>query len=341
MMTGSCGETVMMATLTGDHCNGEYLGMLARSGVKGVRINSAHVTPDELKRMVEAVRLHAPGVGVLMDTKGPELRLNAPEGAFELAEGDEVEIARGKGQSDSRRLLLDTDVELTDFGTMEKVEIDDGRIVLSVDSAREDRVTARVERGGMIDSRKTLSMPEGVLMSLPAVSERDRLSIAAGLEAGIDMIAHSFVRSAADVEAVRRACGESGIEIFAKIECRRAVEKAEEICAAADGLLVARGDLGSQISLSMIPVVQLRLLQLCRRMGKRSMIATQIMESTLVRAVPTRSDLSDVALGVMEGADWLLLCNETAQTDTPWECIGWMRATIDDVTKNGMRCLIG
>lgn len=332
--------TGIMATVTAERCHREFLESLRSRGMSSVRINSAHVTPEVLERMCGEIRSAVPGVRILMDTKGPEIRTTACAVPIQLNEGDRVTLSGGT--ADSTAELISVNVDGLEDSVNEGMEIllDDGAIALHVESVREDMINTRVTRGGMLDARKTVSVPGARLPQLPAVSRRDAVNLDAAVRVGIDMVAHSFVRSAADVEAVRGHITGSGIELYAKIECREGVENMESILRAADGLLVARGDLGTQVSLWDIPAIQYRAIRECRRACKPSIVATQILQSMMHSSVPTRAEVCDIALAVMEGADTLLLCGETAVGEYPAECIDVMRRTIESVTRNNLRCKI-
>lgn len=304
-----------------------------------VRINSAHIEPQTLRRMVELVRSVDPEIAILMDTKGPELRTTEVACPITLPEGGEVVFGYGTAASTAERLLCAAAADIADYiDAGDLLRIDDGAIEMeAVEKKPDGLVRCRITRGGVLDARKTIALAGGKMPPLPAVSERDRINILAGVEVGIDMIAHSFVRSADDVEAVRGLIEGTGIELFAKIECRQAIGRMEEIAGAADGLLVARGDLGTAIDVAEIPIVQYRALSLCRRMKRRSIVSTQILQSMISAPVPTRAEVSDIALAVMEGAGTLLLCGETARGRYPEECVSVMRRTIDAVESASLK----
>ena len=262
-----------MATVADDRCTREFVERLHSLGMEGVRINSAHVSPQTMREMIALIRSVSPSITILIDTKGP--------------------------------------------GT---------------------RVKARLVKAGNLDSRKTLNIPGTEIPPLPAVSPRDLLSLRAAVEAGADIVAHSFVRSAADVLAVREVIAGSSVRLYAKIECREGVENIPSILEVSDGLLVARGDLGAQIDPADIPAVQLQALSLCHAAGKPSIVATHILQSMMQNPSPTRAELSDIALGVMEGASWLLLTGETARGEYPGECIDIMRRTIAATVNANLSC---
>lgn len=337
-------RTHIMATVAdnfgGCTTRSEFIKMLWRCGATAVRINSAHTRPEMIAGFVGDVRAAAPEMKILMDTKGPEMRTTRVATPVPLAEGTAVIIrscADADRLSDARNIHVAAR-DLHKFITAgEKVMLDDGAIEIEVTAISGDgAISGRVIRGGVLDSRKTVTLGNGVIPPLPPVSERDRQFIRAAVDAGIDMIAHSFVRSAADVEAVRALTAGSGISVYAKIECREALDRLDEIILAADGILVARGDLGTAIPLYDLPMVQFGVMRECRAAGKPTIVSTQILQSMIDNPAPTRAEVNDIALAVMEGADMLLLCGETAQGRYPLQCVGMMRDVIESVENEGL-----
>lgn len=332
-------RTTVMASVASDRCTPGHIAEMRGAGMESVRINSAHVTPDEMAHMVETIRGVDPDIKILIDTKGAEVRTTAPKtvpAAF--TEGAIVSLSADTSHTTSSHIGVRADISSVAEGT--RILIDDGAIELNVTDNRGQQLTARVIRGGIIDAAKTITFVGAVLPGLTAVTERDRLAIATAKKLDIDMIAHSYVRSAADIEAVRRELGDSPITLYAKIETKAATECIGEILAAADGLLVARGDLGTQIPLEALPAVQFKALKACRAAGKPSIVATQILASMMDSPSPLRAELSDIALAVMEGADCLLLTGETARGNYPAETVGMLRRVIEYTTSQGLRCLI-
>lgn len=334
-----------MATVADNRCTPEFIRSLHAAGMDSVRINSAHVTPESISRIVSVIHAEAPGVKILMDTKGPEIRTTV------LADGcgDSIEIRRG-----DRFVICSSVAEPCAAGIINvaapeihkyiapgmSVLIDDGDIELRVSEVDGRCVKAEAVRGGNLGSRKTVAIPGVELPPLPAVSDRDRTNIAAARCAGIDMIAHSFVRDAADIRALRAELEGSDIKVYAKIECVEAVENMEEILSVSDGLLVARGDLGTAVPLSDLPALQYRILRLCAAAGKPSIVSTQMLHSMIEHPQPTRAEVSDIALAVMEGATTLLLTGETAQGKYPVEAVAMMKATVESTEKASLRCIL-
>ncbi len=331
-------RTNIMATVADTRCTPEFVSMLHGAGMDSVRINSAHVNPQSIASMVKIIREAAPGVRILMDTKGPEIRTTNVDSRF----GEAIAVAEGSrwniGSSVDSPCISDTI-----YVAMEAVHryvkpgmtvlVDDGDLEFLVEEVKDDHLVASAQRSGSLGSRKTVAIPGVELPPLPAVSERDRINIAAACEVGIDVIAHSFVRDAKDIEALRSVITNPSIEVYAKIECAEAVENMEEILEVSDGLLVARGDLGTAFPLPQIPMLQLRILHLCHEKGKGSIVSTQMLHSMISKPQPTRAEVSDIALAVMEGADTLLLTGETAQGAYPRAAVEVMRLTIEDTER--------
>lgn len=324
--------TRVMATLTPHRCTSAMVKRLHQAGMAGVRINSAHTTPDSFRRMVSVIRAVDPSIAILVDTKGPEVRTTAfpqADTEVELSQGDVIEILEGSEPCSGSSIYIGVHGIGDTLRRAPRVLIDDGAIELEAIEPADSGVRARVIRGGTLGSRKTVALPGMELPPMPAVTEADRQAIALAVELGIDIIAHSFVRTAADVEAVRALLGETGIQLYAKIETRSALDNLDSIVAAADGLLVARGDLGTNIPLAAIPEAQYRVASAGCRARKPVMISTQILHTMESAPTPTRAEMSDVALAVMERAEWILLCGETARGTYPEECVMAARRAIE------------
>lgn len=320
-----------MATVTDLRCDRHFLTSLRRAGMDSVRINSAHVDGKGLRRIIRAVREHVPGTAILMDTKGSEIRTTQLSGTLEsvtLAVGDVVRLAECAA-TDSSVIGIAVEGVCSALRKGHRVVLDDGAMELTVRHADGAVAEAVVTLGGELGSRKTVNLPDTDLPPIPAVSERDRCAIEVAVEERIDMIAHSFVRCAADVEAVRALTAGSDIRIFAKIECREAIRNFNGILEAADGILVARGDLGTQIDVATIPAVQHKACAMARAAGKPVIVSTQILTSMIDHPYPTRAEMTDVAFAVRDGVETLLLTGETAQGSFPAECVDAMRRCIE------------
>ena len=289
------------------------------AGMSVVRLNMSHATHAEAAEAIHWVKtlnrkVKYP-VPVMLDTQGPEIRTGDLQQPMRLAEGEtvflDVEEHRGSGGAS----IVVNYPELPDAVSVgDRVQIDNGLMNVDVIARRGRRLECRVADGGNLGSRKHVNLP-GVAVNLPAVTAKDRDDIAFGLEQEVDFVALSFVRSANDVETLRGLLGAKGaraVKVVAKIENQEGVRNAEAIARAADGVMVARGDLGIETDIAALPIVQRRLLEICARLGKRCVVATHLLESMIENPLPTRAEVTDVANAVYEGADAVMLSGETS-----------------------------
>lgn len=333
-------RTGIMVTVTEDRCNEEFVRRLNDAGAGSVRINSAHTDEESLRKIIRAIRQYAPEMRILMDTKGPEIRTTALKDGYDaikLGKGDRVSICFGSECfiKENKEVQIGLNVDPGQLGIKagDKISIDDGAMELTVTGTDAKETACIVERGGTLGSRKTVSIPSANTNALPAVSERDKMNILTAVEEKIDMIAHSFVRTREDVESVKKLIEGSGIEVYAKIECRDALSHLEEIADASDGILIARGDLGSQVDFTLIPAIQHQISKICRKKRKPMILATQMMQTMIENPLPTRAEIQDITTAVWEGINTLLLTGETAQGRYPTECVEIMRRTIENAEK--------
>jgi len=330
--TGS-GATKIVATIAGNAEKPGALGKLLAAGVDVVRLNAAHARPGEIARRVALVRRvsarRGAPVGVLLDLGGPKIRLGAlPAGAAVLANGRTVEIAAGAdagpGRRGAARLAVTYPNLLRDVKKGAEIRIDDGRVRLEVTGRHGSLLRAVVRCGGRVKSEAGVNFPDSTLTA-PALTPKDRRDLAEGLRAGVDFVGLSFVRSAAHVLSLRRLVARVREDlrpwIVAKIERPEALADLDAIAAVSDALMVARGDLGVEIGLPRVPAAQREILAAGRRHAVPVIVATQMLESMIENAVPTRAEVSDVALAVHEGADAVMLSGETAIGAHPVEAV--------------------
>lgn len=327
-------KPIILATLADDRSTPEFVRSMADAGMKGVRFNSAHASPADIERLTAMVKAVDRDQIVLVDTKGAEVRTTALADGIDdvpLEEGARVRIIDGGAETTTvRRLCITASGVCSHAREGMSVAVDDGEICLRVESVTPEAVECRVTKAGRLGSRKTVCFRGIELDALPALTERDRAAIEASVRAGVDIIAHSFVRSAADVEAVRALLADApSIRLYAKIECPQAVENMQEILDAADGLLCARGDLGASVGTDRVPAVEMACVKACKAAGKPLMVATQLMQSMMTQPSPTRAEAMDIAFAVEKEIDSLLLTGETARGNYPRECVEWMSRIVD------------
>lgn len=325
----------IICTLGPASSNGETLGAMMRAGMTVARLNFSHGSHEghlETLNMVRGLRdVYGGPVPIMLDTKGPEIRTGIVDGgSVEMVQGDRFSLRLTDDSPGDRSgiwvtyPLLGKEVKLG-----QDVYIDDGTIHLKIDAIEDDRVLCKVVVGGTLGNRKGINVP-GANFSFSAMSDKDREDILWGVVNDVDFVAVSFVRDRNDVLAVRKVIEDAGgdIKIIAKIETRQAVANIEEIAEVVDGMMIARGDLGVEIATEEVPLVQKRIIDICRSQGKPVIVATQMLDSMIRNPRPTRAEASDVANAVLDGADVLMLSGETAAGKYPVESVETMSRII-------------
>ena len=312
-----------MCTL-GPACDSpERIRELAEAGCDVFRVNLSHGEPETHVAAIDAVRGVSEALGadlaVMADLPGPKIRLGrlATE-PLRLETGASFALRPGEGAGDATGATTTHPGLAADLEPGDRVLLSDGAVELAVAETRGDEVVTRVVRGGQIRSGAGVNVPAERL-SLPAITDRDRAGLEVALDAGVDLVAQSFVRSARDAIALREMMGGRTTPIVAKIETRPAVEDFDSIVEAVDAVMVARGDLGVELPLEEIPILQKRLLRAARRVGAPVVVATQMLESMTHAPRPTRAEASDVANAVLDGTDAIMLSAETAIGEFPIE----------------------
>jgi len=309
---------------------------LIEQGMNVARLNFSHGAHADHQHIInevrEASRRTGRPIALLQDLSGPKLRLGeVPAAAAMLISGSDVSIGIGPGFGGVPHLPCAYEALARDVRTGNMLFLDDGKVRLRVKEVRGDDVLCHVEHGGMLRSRVGMHLP-GVDVSVPALSAKDINDLAFGLAAGVDLVALSFVRSAEDLHDLRRRIQrESGgrfVAIVAKIEKQEAIEALDGIVDASDAVMVARGDLGVEMPPEEVPMLQKRIVQVCNRMGKPVIVATQMLESMTTSPRPTRAETSDVANAVLDGADAVMLSGETSIGKFPVEAVRAMGAII-------------
>ncbi|MFF4468590.1 pyruvate kinase [Streptomyces sp. NPDC001599] len=320
---------------------------LVDAGMDIARFNFSHGTHAEHEERYHRVRKASDetgrSVGTLADLQGPKIRLgHFGEGPVLLERGDSFTITVEEGVEGDRHICGTTYAGLAEDVTPgERVLVDDGKVCLEVTGVEGTRVRTRVIEGGMVSDHKGLNLP-GVAVSVPALSKKDEDDLRWALRAGFDVVALSFVRSGRDVLDVHRIMDEEGrrLPVIAKVEKPQAVENIEDIVAAFDGIMVARGDLGVEMPLEQVPIVQKRAVKLAKRNAKPVIVATQMLDSMIDNARPTRAEASDVANAVIDGTDAVMLSGETSvgkhATDTVRTMARIVEAAEEDILAKGL-----
>ncbi len=332
----------IVATLGPASSSYDQLRAIIEAGVDVARMNLSHGSHDVHEQIYRDVRKAASDldkpVGVFVDLQGPKIRLTKfKDGPVKLEKGATFKITTDEIEGDvnicgTTFKGLPGDVNVGDF-----LLIDDGKVKLRAVEVSDTTVTTVVEIPGQISNNKGINLP-GVAVNVPALSEKDEDDLRWALKLGVDMVALSFVRNASDIDRVHEIMLEEGrkVPVIAKIEKPQAVENLEEIIDAFDAIMVARGDLGVELPLEQVPLVQKRAVELARRWAKPVIVATQMLESMISSSIPTRAETSDVANAVLDGADTLMLSGETSVGSFPVETVSTMARIIQSTEENGL-----
>jgi pyruvate kinase len=314
---------------------------LIEAGMDVARLNmshGSHADHEKAYRMVrEAADETGHGVGVFADLQGPKIRLGRfADGPVELEEGARFAITTRDVDGDATICSTTYEGLPGDVSAGDQVLIDDGKIHLRVVEVAGNDVHTEVEVGGEVSNNKGINLP-GVAVSVPALSEKDEEDLRWALRVSVDFIALSFVRTGADVDRVREIMREEGVmlPVIAKIEKPQAIDNLEDVIRAFDAVMVARGDLGVELPLERVPVLQKRVVETARRNAKPVIVATQMLESMISNPRPTRAEASDVANAVLDGADALMLSGETSVGEYPLEAVQTMERIAANVEEHG------
>jgi pyruvate kinase len=318
-----------------------FIGHLIDEGMNVARINFSHGDPEDHKAVIAAVRSEAQkrgrAVAVLQDLQGPKIRVGRfVTGAAELEPGAEITLTT-RDVPGTQDIVSTTYKGLPgDVKPGDVLLLDDGLLSLEVIEKTDTDVTTRVLIGGTLKNNKGINLP-GVKVSAPALTDKDRRDLKIGLEVGVDFVALSFVRSPEDIdEAIKLATRPDGrrTPIIAKIEKPEAIDCLEAIIDRADGIMVARGDLGVEMGAEKVPLIQKRAIELTNAKGKIVITATQMLESMITNARPTRAEASDVANAVLDGSDALMLSGETASGKYPLLAVRTMATIIEEIERS-------
>lgn len=322
-------KTKIICTISDLNCEVGFIRSLYENGMNVVRINSAHATPEGAQKIVDNVRAVSDRIAILIDTKGPEVRLTK----MQENEGIEVRIGRTLYIYDDPEGICSGDTLYTNCSTFvhdvpvgSRILIDDGSVELLVRNKTEERLECSVRNSGVIKGKKSVNVPN-VYISLPALTDKDRMFVKWAVDNNIDFIAHSFVRTKEDILEIQKLLDEakSHIKIIAKIENQQGIDNLEEILINCYGAMIARGDLGVEIPAERIPLLQRDIVNKCRAFRKPVIIATQMLHSMIENPRPTRAEVTDIANAIFQRTDAIMLSGETASGKYPVEAVSTMR----------------
>ena len=326
-------KTKIIATVSNLNCSPEFIARLYKAGMNVVRLNTAHMTHEDALQVIENTRKVSDKIGILLDTKGPEIRTCDAQAPLSVKHGDYIRIKGAPGElSKGDVICVSYDQFVADVPVGSSVLVDDGCIALAVMKKDEDHLICHVENDGVIHPRKSINIPS-VHVKLPALSEKDRGFIKFAADQDLDFIAHSFVRNKEDVMAVQKILDEkkSPIKIIAKIENSQGVKYLYEILEKAYGVMIARGDLAVEIPTEQIPLIQKQIVKTCVELRRPVIVATQMLHSMIESPRPTRAEVSDVANACLDGADSLMLSGETASGKYPEVAVRTMAKIAQEV----------
>ena len=321
-------KTKIICTISDINCEVEFIRELYSNGMNVARINSAHATIEGAQKIVDNVRKVSDKIAILVDTKGPEVRLTAMESAvgFVAKDGDILKIQNGIDSPSSQNVLYTNCATFVqDVPVGADILIDDGSIELSVIGKNDEELICRVMNNGVIKGKKSVNVPN-VHISLPALTDKDKMFVEWAIKADIDFIAHSFVRTKADLIEIQEILDEhkSHLKIISKIENQQGIDNLEDILNDCYGVMIARGDLGVEIAAEKIPHIQEKMIQKCRARKKPVIVATQMLHSMIDNPRPTRAEVTDVSNAIAQRADAIMLSGETAFGKYPVEAVRTM-----------------
>src|SRR5438034_1421990 len=305
----------------------ETIRQLIARGTDVFRLNMSHASREWVRAIVPRIRKLADEltrpIGVLLDTQGPAIRTGPVKTALELKKGDVLEFTvRHAKKTQKKSVAVNYDKFADDVNVGDTVLVDNGLIKLVVIEKKKNRVLCKVITPAALGSRRHINLP-GVHVSLPPLTKKDIADVGLGAELGVDFVALSFVRKPSDLVELRNLLGhkKSKAQVLAKIEDQAAVESIDNIIKTADLVMVARGDLGIEVPMEELPIIQRRIVKSCIRLGKPVVVATHLLESMIKNRVPTRAEITDVANAVFEQADAIMLSGETSIGQYPVECV--------------------
>jgi pyruvate kinase len=332
-------QTKIVASISDRRCDVGFIRQLFDAGMNVVRMNTAHATPEGIKTIIANVRTVSRHIGIMIDTKGPEVRSSGCDAPILFKAGERVKIGCCP-ETDTTHDLIQVSYPrfANDVPVGSEVLFDDGELGMKVLGKEGDALLVEVENDGKLGSHKSVNVP-GVHINLPALTEKDHANILLAIDQDIDFIAHSFVRSKADVLAVQQILDEhhSPIQIISKIENQEGVDNIDEIIEASYGIMIARGDLGIEVPIERIPGIQRIIIRKCVLAKKPVIVATQMLHTMINNPRPTRAEVTDIANAIYYRTDALMLSGETASGKYPVEAVTTMAAIAEQAEKDKLR----
>ena len=324
-------KTKIICTIGPSSENRETLIEMCKAGMNVARLNFSHGSYPEHQAKIDLIKQVRQELGmpiaIMLDTKGPEYRIRTfAQGKVTVKEGDTFIFTTDEVEGDETRVSVNYKGLVNDLAVGDRILVNNGLVVFEVTALEDSNVVTRVITGGVLSNRKSMSFPNKV-MTGPYLSEQDKQDLLFGIKNEVDFVAASFVSTKQDMEELKHflaANGGGNIDLIAKIENQSGVDNAEEICQVADGIMIARGDLGVEIPFVEVPAIQKRLTSTCRMLGKRVITATEMLESMIQNPRPTRAEISDVANAVYDGSSAVMLSGESAAGKYPVEAVRTM-----------------
>ena len=319
-------QTKIVCSISDRRCSTEFLRKLFFAGMNVVRMNTAHATQEGMVQIINNVRAVSPHIGILIDTKGPEVRTTNVAEEIPYKTGEMVKIFGRPNMDTTHDIVNVSYTDITkDVHEGDDVLFDDGALDMKVISNEGPMLIARVMNDGKLGAHKSVNVP-GEHIDLPALTEKDKRNILFAIDQNLDFIAHSFVRNANDVKAVQDILDEhhSDIKIISKIENQEGVDNIDEIIDASYGIMIARGDLGIEVPVEKIPGIQSMIIRKCVEKKKPVIVATQMLHTMIENPRPTRAEVTDIATAIFAGTDAIMLSGETASGKYPLEAVQTM-----------------
>lgn len=332
-------HTKIVASISDLRCDVDFMKELYKEGVNVVRINTAHASPEGIKKVINNAREASPHLAILIDTKGPEIRTTATEEHIYFKTGDILKICGDPDSITTRECINVTHRNfVNDLNIGNDVLFDDGELSMKIIDKKKNFLLAEVQNDGRLGSRKSVNVPN-VHIDLPALTEKDIANIKLAIELDIDFIAHSFVRNSNDVKVVQDILDNyhSDIQIISKIENQEGVDNIDEIIEASYGIMIARGDLGIEVPIENIPGIQRKIIRKCVLAKKPVIVATQMLHTMINNPRPTRAEVTDIANAIYYRTDALMLSGETASGKYPLEAVKTMARIAEQAEKDKLR----